>query len=134
MKKAIGLFAILVLMALVFTSCGAGGTAYKCTEGSYTETYTFKSDNTWEYSAKGTEDGTSYDLVIASGTYTGDPKKDGTLTLKCTKIVNLTSFASSTATKITNSNFPLESCAEFSYASFNVSNGQFTHGGETFKK
>ena len=138
MKRKIGLFAILVLIALVFTSCGSSGTSYKYKDGTMTYLFLFKTDNTVEYRMEGTEDGINYDLALYTGTYTGDAKKDGSVTVSFKKMVGSMTNIASGQTKITNTQFPLNDIPSGSLSSYqfplNISGGKFTFGGDEFKK
>lgn len=129
MKKLSGVFAVLiVMMALVITSCGdrAGGNvqnpadsptqptqptqptvvaSYGATQSDITQSVIFYSDNTWKTTMVGTMDGISCNLTTVSGTYSGNAGTDGTITITITKMVD--SISNPSGTSITNEDYPL---------------------------
>ncbi|MBO4706746.1 MAG: hypothetical protein J5647_13495 [Spirochaetaceae bacterium] len=117
MKKTFVALAFLVLMTLVFTGCGDKATIFVGQNGIWTYTYIFNTDGTWVGHMKGTNEGVTFDLDIMAGTYTGDPKKDGYLSLKLTKMVNLYSIMAAalqnpSITSVTNETAALVSLPE----------------------
>ena len=136
MKRKISLFVIIVVIALLFTSCGSSGTSYKRKDGGMTYLYLFKTDGTVEYRMEGTEDGINYNLALYSGTYTGDATKDGQVSITFTKVVGSMTNIQSGQTKITNKEFPLNDIASSNQSTFpiTISGGKFTFGDYEFKK
>ena len=119
MKKALVVFAVLMMMALVFTGCDkagdekpSGNITFKTADG---YTLTCKTDGTWICHLKDTKDGVELDFDVAKGTYTGTPAEDGECTVYTThEIDGLTmlfvigGYVDSGKTKITSNDIPLK--------------------------
>ncbi|MCR4712843.1 MAG: hypothetical protein K5751_00520 [Treponemataceae bacterium] len=128
MKKASCVIAVLIMMmALVLTGCGdmaGGATVFKVEHDGITKTITFNTDGTCFAHEKGIQDGIYGDITIFSGTYTGNPKADGILTLTVTKSVDFNNYPRS-ATILTNENCPLIDITPETIT-FVVSNGRIS--------
>ena len=133
MKKVLSVCAIFVLIALVFTACGEKetGTVFKGKDSANRNVFfTFNKDNTWTLKVNHTDNSSSiavtYNYIWYSGTYSGDPKTNSTISIttkKCADFSN-TSFSDTT---ITNNVWPLQPITETT-TSVTITNGRFNYG------
>ena len=74
---------------MFFTGCGDKEVEFT---GIYKDgwigTYIFNNDGTFSCHMSGSQDGRTMNLDAMAGTYTGNPKKDGNLSLNVTKQIN----------------------------------------------
>ena len=146
MKKILSGLAILFLIAMVFTGCGDKATIFVGQDGSLTNSIIFNNDGTWVCHIKGTNQGISFDLDEATGTYTGNPKEDGTITIKVTKMVDISSLLGAalvayfsngqTSITITNEQAPLQTIPEDEQTTqtITISGGKFTSNGTVYTR
>ncbi len=126
MKKTFSLLAIVLMIALVFTGCGSNGESSSSsgtTGGStpvpaptvfvgvdpvegITNTLTFENDGTFTMRYTGTWENITFNVVHTKGTYTGNPKTDGNVTITITHWAIMSDQPSGTTA--TNDDFPLE--------------------------
>ena len=103
MKKLTKLMAALAaLMALTFVGCknddsGPSVVAtYKQTKteqnATVTTTITFYSDNTFNITAEGNNGTTNATITLMTGTYKGEPSKDGTITISAEKMISYDTY------------------------------------------
>lgn len=84
--KKILFIMVALATALAFVSCSSEDddpstvAVYKGEDNGVTMTITFLDDNTWTVKAEAP----GYSETVMSGTYTGDPSKDGKITIKGT--------------------------------------------------
>lgn len=99
MKKLTKLMAALAaLMALTFVGCknddsGSSVVAtYKQTKTeqnvTVTTSITFYSDNTFNITMEGNDGTTNATITLMTGTYKGEPSKDGTITISAEKMIS----------------------------------------------
>ena len=161
MKKILSVFAILIMVALVFTGCGdkAGSSTGGSSEGSgndggsgspgngdvvfmgtYTDTdpqdpfnctitMTFRTNGVFVCHVSGILHGTSANLIMEQGTYTGDPNQDGIITCVTTHYMDTSNVDPSTT--MTNTNCPLRAVDNPYTETYTISNGRFTYGRDT---
>ncbi len=133
MKKVLSVCAIFVLIALVFTACGEKetGTVFKGKDSANRNVFfTFNKDNTWTLKVNHTDNSSgialTFNYIWYSGTYSGNPKANGAVSITAKKQAN-TSNSSFTSTTITNTEWPLESITETT-TSVTITNGRFNYG------
>jgi hypothetical protein len=122
MKNLLKVFTILALVALLFTACGEKTTVYTAQTGyqGVTVQFIFNGDGTFvERSVITILDSTTI-TDWYKGTYSGDPKKDGPLSLTFTHEFDDDSNAYVAMTSVT--------------VPVTVNNGQFTFGTYTFSR
>lgn len=122
MKNCLKVFTILALVALLFTACGEKTTVYTAQTGlqGATVQFIFNGDGTFVQRGVITigSSTTTYDMF--KGTYTGNPSRDGTLSLTFTHEYDDNSSAYVAMTAVT--------------VSVTVNNGQFAFGTYTFSR
>ena len=127
MKKVLGAHAILVLIALVFTGCGDKATVFRATnDDGISYVFSFDKDGSWTYYMNGSAEGITFNLTLMKGTYTGNPKQDGSLNLTQTHgaSINWNNITEDT-TSITNELFPLVAITPSEFT-LTISNGRIT--------
>ena len=141
MKKTLGLFIFFVVMALVFTGCGDKAVVFTgIDEDGFTRNYIFNTDGTFSGHMSGTHNGLTMNLIVVSGTYSGNPNTDGTLTLTITKQISQNylvgyllgvALTGQTSVTITNENVPLEAvpAEQQQTGTITISGGKFTTSG-----
>ena len=135
MKKVLSVLAIFVLIALVFTACGEKetGTVFKGKDSANRNVFfTFNKDNTWTLKVNHTDNTLTYNYIWYSGTYSGNPKTNSTVSITVKKQADTTN-SSFTSTTITNTEWPLRSTTETT-SSVTIANSRFTYGGIQFTR
>ncbi|WP_191017140.1 hypothetical protein [Treponema zioleckii] len=155
MKKSNLFMAVLLAVSMVFGFVGcsddddekSSGIVYKCTSDEGTQTVTFNDDKTYVVHANGsfTEEGFTVTLNLdwETGTYTGDPSKDGEIKFKKAKEVSEDTLdavlaaaaeAGKTSISVTNKEAPLTAVSSSTEETLTISGGKFTMDEDEFTK
>ncbi len=114
------------MIALVFTGCGDKATLFKATNNGVSYVFSFDKDGSWTYYMNGSAEGITFNLTLMKGTYTGNPKQDGSLPIIITHeaTIDYNSISPGT-TSITNDVFPLVAITPTS-GTIPIANGRIT--------
>ena len=137
MKKALVVFAVLMVMALVFTGCDKAGdtVAIFTAEGGYT--LTCYKNGTWVCHVNDSQNGMEADMDMAKGTYTGNPAEDGACTVTKTHEIDEGAWMSAiimNTPKITNAEVPLVALDTPETETINIANGSFAFDEDTYTR
>ena len=125
-------------------TCGQSGetttnvaTVYCWQNGNNMQTVTFNTNGTWEWYVCGSFGGVSVDLIMMTGTYTGNPKVNGNISVVGTQAAlglirdNYSSTVSNATGTLTNEEAPLEPVSDESASeTLIISNGTLNWMGD----
>ena len=137
MRKALVVFAVLMVMALVFTGCDKAGdtVAIFTAEGGYT--LTCYKNGTWVCHVNDSQNGMEANLDMAKGTYTGNPAEDGPCTVTKTHEIDGLTFMGvllMNTPRITNEEVPLVALDTPETETINITNGSFVYDNDTYTR